>query len=156
MTYDFDYLTQQAALALEGVVDKQGVPLIEHSERVRDRVALLSDPDVAAAALFHDVLEDTPYTREDLLNLGLSERAVEIVEAVSREEGEVYMDFIARAARHPYGKLVKLADVYDHVDPTLNRPIPDYMMQRYARTIPVLEKAAGYSTLLIHRLMDTE
>lgn len=60
--------------AHEGQFDKAGRPYVEHPARVAAWAARL-DPDapsaVIEAAWLHDVLEDTPFTRDDLAALGI-------------------------------------------------------------------------------------
>lgn len=51
---------------------------------------------VAAAAALHDCLEDTSVTKDQLLAEGFSAMTVEIVDAVTRKNGETYFDFIMR------------------------------------------------------------
>jgi (p)ppGpp synthase/HD superfamily hydrolase len=65
-------------------------------------------------ALLHDVLEDTPVTHQGLLNL-FAEDVVEAVVVLTRTEGEPYVDYIRRVARHEVASLVKVADLRDNL-----------------------------------------
>lgn len=76
-------------------------------------------PDAQMAGLLRDIVESTrdhpdPARRYDLPRLrltGVPEVVVEAVEAVTRRPGEPYMSgLIRRAAAHPLGRLVKLAE----------------------------------------------
>lgn len=51
---------------------------------------------VVAAAYLHDVIEDCGVTKQDLINEGFSVMTAEIVDALSKKEGETYFDFIMR------------------------------------------------------------
>src|SRR6478736_1968456 len=65
--------------------DKAGNPYIEHPKRVLASVqAQGAQPYVQMAAVLHDVTEDTEFTPEMLLSLGVPEAAVDIVRLVDR------------------------------------------------------------------------
>jgi len=104
-----------AARTHAGQVDKGGAPYILHPLRVMLRVA----PGVQQiVAVLHDVVEDSDgrVTFEDLAREGFSAEVVEALRSVSKVEGESYADFVARAARNPVGKAVKLADLLENSD----------------------------------------
>lgn len=85
-------------------------PYIVHPRDVADRVRENGDHAVMAA-LLHDVVEDTVCTLAALAALGYPYEVVSAVDAVTHRKGsETYMEFIRRAARHPLGRIVKLAD----------------------------------------------
>lgn len=75
--------------------------------------------DAEMAGALHDIVEDTrdhpdPTRRYDLARLralGVPEVVVEAVDAVTRRPGEPYIaGLIRRAAAHPLGRLVQLAE----------------------------------------------
>ena len=102
-----------AMKAHEGAVDKAGAPYIEHPKAVAARV----EGDAAkAVAWLHDVLEDTDATVEDLRGEGISEEVIEGVIAMTRREGEDYLDFVRRAKENPLARQVKLADVIHNMN----------------------------------------
>ena len=68
------------------------------------------------AAVLHDVLEDTDVTPDMLLQMGITQRIVEGVIAVTRQEGESYADFVLRASKNSIGKAVKKADLLANLD----------------------------------------
>lgn len=136
--------TELAAEAHAGQVDKAGQPYIGHLIRVRDALAAHGETAMIAGVL-HDILEDTDTTAADLAGEGFPAGVIEAVEAVTRREGETYMDFIRRAAAHPLGRLVKLADNADNADEARLALLPadraGSLRKRYARARQVL--AAG-------------
>lgn len=95
--------------AHEGQVDKAGAPYFEHVAEVARRLEEHGDEAVMAGYL-HDIVEDTTITLAGLRAQGFPEAVVRAVDAVTRRDGEPYMDLIARAAADPLGRLVKLAD----------------------------------------------
>lgn len=99
-----------AAQAHAGQLDKQGRDYTAH--HLAPVAAALRPYGAAAEAAgwLHDVLEDTDLTRDDLLARGVPPVVVEAVESVTKADGEPYEGLVARAAAHPLGRLVKLAD----------------------------------------------
>lgn len=102
-----------ATQAHAGQVDKGGNPYILHPLRIMLR---MNTEETMIAAVLHDVLEDTNVTPEDLLQAGLPREVVAGVVALTRREGETYMDFIKRTKQDPIASLVKLADLEDNCD----------------------------------------
>ena len=133
--------TELAAEKHAGQFDKAGQPYMSHLLRVRDALAGHGETAMIAGVL-HDILEDTEMTAGDLAWEGVPAAAIEAVEAVTRREGETYMDLIRRAAAHPLGRLVKLADNADNADEARLALLPagqaGSLRKRYARARQVL------------------
>ncbi len=96
-----------------GQVDKADQPYILHPIRAMLRV---TSPKARIAAILHDVVEDTPWTFEQLLAEGFSEDIVDAVRALTKQDGESRLDAAKRAAQNPIARVVKLADVSDNMD----------------------------------------
>jgi (p)ppGpp synthase/HD superfamily hydrolase len=131
-----DDVADFARRAHAGQVDQQGRDYFEH--HLLPIVALLRPfgDDAATAGLLHDVLEDTPATPDVLRALGVPDAVVAAVESVTRQDGEPYEALIERAAAHPLGRLVKLADNWHNLtsNPELARHDPEKaarLRQRY-------------------------
>jgi hypothetical protein len=97
----------------QGQLDKAGRPYLEHIMRVVNGVQ--TDDEKLVAAM-HDLVEDTPLSFGDLICAGAPNRIVHAVEALTRQDGEDYHDFIGRAASDPIARPVKLADLADNSD----------------------------------------
>jgi len=104
-----------AARAHRGQYDKAGQPYIEHPKRV---AAQLTSDEEKAAALLHDVLEDTPVTAAELLAAGVPARVVGTVEALTKRKGETYDVYLQRVKADAIARVVKLADLADNMDLT--------------------------------------
>lgn len=63
-----------------------------------------------AIAYLHDVIEDTTFTAEELSNLGICSEVVDAVVAMTKIEGQAYMDYIDVVNSCQYARMVKLAD----------------------------------------------
>jgi len=105
-----DEVRDFARRAHEGQTDKLGRDYF--TGHVLPIAELLDEhgPDAVMGGLLHDVIEDTEFTAQDLLELGVPDVVVRAVVSVSKVAGESYDELIARAAADPLGRLVKLAD----------------------------------------------
>jgi (p)ppGpp synthase/HD superfamily hydrolase len=106
---------QIAVNAHVGQVDKAGTPYILHPLRVM--MACGSDA-ARIVAVLHDVVEDSEWTADMLREEGFDSDILDGLDAVTKREGEEYLDFCRRAASHPLGREVKRADLRDNMDIT--------------------------------------
>lgn len=129
-----------ATVSHDGQVDKGGHPYILHPLRL---MAQCQTDDKRIVAVLHDIVEDTPVTLDDLRSGGYPEHIVEAIDALTRREGEFYMDFIVRTHKNNLAKKVKMLDIVDNMD--LSRiPNPteaDHSrMERYNKALRVLRE----------------
>lgn len=92
--------------------DKLKRPYKDHVLAVGDSLADFDD-DIRIAGYLHDIAEDTPITRQALLDMGVSERAVRIIERLTNrlhENPDDYAAVISEVARDHDAALVKIAD----------------------------------------------
>lgn len=118
-------------------------PYIVHPADVAARVAD-HGPNAVMAAWLHDVVEDTPITLDDLRREGFPDHVVEAVDAVTRRSGETYMQFVHRAAEHPLGRIIKLADNASNTAKLDDIPDPatrNGLRRRYTRARRILLSA---------------
>lgn len=114
-----DLATRAEALARrshDGQFDKAGLPYIDHSRRVAEKVSSRGAETLAAAWL-HDVLEDCGVSAADLRKEGFPEPVVAAIVALTKHEGEDHEDAVRRACANPIALVVKAADVSDNADP---------------------------------------
>jgi hypothetical protein len=102
---------QIAARAHEGQVDKEGLPYILHPLWVMSGVEGL---EAKIVAVFHDVIEDTPVTADDLRREGFSEAIVASVLCVTHRKDESYADYVVRCKGNEVARRVKLSDLEDN------------------------------------------
>lgn len=102
-------------MALEahaGQTDKAGKPYILHALRVLAAVGHEKPEDVQCAAVLHYVLEDGPaYDAPLLAARGFSPRTINLVQMLSRNEGETYDAFIARICQDRTASWIKYCDI---------------------------------------------
>jgi (p)ppGpp synthase/HD superfamily hydrolase len=130
-----------ATAAHRGQVDKAGQPYINHPAAVAAMLGEHGDNAVMAGWL-HDTVEDTEVSLDQLRKMGFPDEVVQAVDAVTRREGETYMEFVTRAAKDPLGRQVKLADNAHNSDPVrlaaLGEEAARGMARRYERARKVL------------------
>lgn len=96
-----------------GQRDKAGAAYFQHPMRVAMKC---ETDDEKMVALLHDAIEDTDVTAEFLLQEGFPQYIVDGILSVTKREGECYEDFLARAAKNPLGRVVKLHDLEDNLN----------------------------------------
>lgn len=127
-----------AGIAHRGQTRWDGIePYINHPERV---AGILLDRDegvetyIYVAAILHDVIEDSTFEYEDLINLGISTIAAAVVLIVSRRSDESYNEFIERIAEcETQGAIdLKIADITDNLN---SLPEGHGMAKRYEKAL---------------------
>lgn len=119
-------------------------PYIVHPADVANRVKA-NGPNAVMAAWLHDVVEDTDITLEDLRLYGFPDEVVDAVDAVTRRPDETYTEFIRRAARHPLGRIIKLADNASNtakLDQIQDEERRTFLTERYAGARRILATGA--------------
>ena len=125
--------------------DRSGIFEIAHGVEVASALVKPTNEELAAAVL-HDVLEDTEWTADDLRAAGVPDVVVEAVEHVSRVEEPVqerYRDFVERTATADgesgrIARRVKEADLLVNMERVHSLPEGDAM--RRERYVPALER----------------
>ena len=121
-----------------GQVDKAGKEYIWHPLIVAHNVYLyftkyLDEDEYIISiccAYLHDVIEDTNYTQQKLLNEGVPFEIVNRVQILTRREGESYMNFIRRCGNDKITRIVKMCDLKHNMDLTRLNKIKDEDIQR--------------------------
>ena len=113
-----------------GQVDKSGKPYILHPLRL---MLKFDNIDEQVVSVLHDVVEDGDVTLNDLRALGVSDAAVAAIDCLSKRDGELYEDFIARIKPNALARRVKIEDIRDNLDLTRLPDIGDKDLQRAAK-----------------------
>ena len=140
--------TPQTKLAMEiayaahhGQRDKGGAPYVFHPFHLAEQMATEVE---ATAALLHDVVEDTEWTFEGLLEAGISEEVVEVLRFLTHPEGEPYLDYVRRLLPNPVARKIKLADIRHNSDmsrlPEEDAGKKAYFQEKYREAIRLLEE----------------
>ncbi|MEH3155417.1 MAG: hypothetical protein PGN29_08720 [Gordonia paraffinivorans] len=81
-------------------------------------------PDLVAAALLHDVIEDSEFTAADLLERGIPQPVIDVVHKVTRRDDQSPDDYYAEISQDPDATAVKLADLGENTDPRRMGQLP--------------------------------
>lgn len=104
-----------AAIAHTGQVDKGGAPYILHPIRIM----LTRENELEQiCAVLHDVVEDSEFTFEELRKQGFSEKVIDVLDCLTKRDGENYDEFIGRVLKNETACQVKLADINDNMNLT--------------------------------------
>ena len=99
---------------------KSGEPYIFHPIAVANIVAeeLMLGANPVIAAFLHDVVEDTGYSFDDLLNAGISAKVVDALRLLTHEKGTDYLDYVRRIAdsHNPIAINVKCNDLEHNLE----------------------------------------
>lgn len=106
---DLSYAISIAAASFVGKFDRGGNPYILHCLYVMNKVSHLGK-DAMIVAVLHDLLEDTPWTREELLK-SFSESVVNWIDILTHKDEEPYEDYIVRISQYEIPRAVKMADL---------------------------------------------
>ena len=120
-------------------VDKAGLPYIYHPFYLATQ---METEDSIIVALLHDVVEDSPYTFEDLENHGFSTTIIATLRLLTHEDSEDYITYIHRVKENELARIVKLADLKHNSDESRLSHIDDKVrerLNRYAESIKILE-----------------
>lgn len=129
-----------AAEAHEGQKDKAGEPYIAHPMRLMARFLAAGGEQDAIIAALHDVVEHSSWTLGDLRQEGFSDEIVSAVDALTRRDGEEYIRFVRRAARHPLARFVKQADILDKMTHLSKVRDGERLREKYAAGLSVLDE----------------
>ncbi len=120
-------------------LDKSGMPYVFHPFHLAEQ---MTDEETTVVALLHDVVEDTSYAIEDLREMGFPEPVLEAIRLMTHDDGESYLDYVARLKANPIARAVKLADLQHNSDLTRLDTVDERALARvekYKKAIALLE-----------------
>lgn len=119
-------------------LDKSGLPYVFHPFHLAEQ---MTDELTTVTALLHDVVEDTPYTLEDLRQMGFPEEVMEALRLLTHDDDTPYLDYVVRLKDNPIARAVKLADLRHNSDMTRLDHVDDWALKRaekYQKAIALL------------------
>lgn len=140
MIHPIDIALQIATKAHAGQLDRDGYPVILHPLTV----GLMGHTDEEKMAGFlHDVVEDTSFTFQDLLDAGIPVGIVNALKVLTHEKGMPYMDYVQQIidSENPIALQVKYYD----------------LQHNYARgkAYPDLQKKHGPALELVRQAIES-
>jgi len=119
-----------ALKAYSGQTDKAGKEYILHPLRL---MAQMDSEEEMSVALLHDVIEDSEYTAEDLLENGISAVVVNAVQSLTKLPNENYELFIERVLENKLAAKIKKADIEDNMNVLRLKSINEKDLERVAK-----------------------
>lgn len=100
--------------AHKGQLDKSNSPYIRHVMRVMEK---MTTDEEKIVAVLHDVVEDSSWTFQQLIEEGFSGRIITALKCITKQSDEEdYEKFIERVATNSLATSVKIADLTDNMD----------------------------------------
>lgn len=134
-------LSNAISLALkahEGQVDKSGMPYAGHIMRV---MAAGRTMDEKIVGVLHDVVEDTEWTFEALLDEGFPVHIVDALRCVTKlSDNEPYGEFIERVMTNPLAAAVKINDLTDNMDVRRYKDLSDWDVKRLRKYLKAYQE----------------
>ena len=120
--------------------DKEGAPYILHPLRVMMRMNTETE---MMTAVLHDVVEDSDWTIDGLRAEGFPEEVVQIIELLTKREGEPYEEYVKRAAGNGIARRIKIADLEDNMNMQRCRELTGADFKRYQKYHGAWRKLTG-------------
>jgi GTP diphosphokinase / guanosine-3',5'-bis(diphosphate) 3'-diphosphatase len=98
-----------------GQFDKGGNPYILHALKVM-HYTKSTDEEIQCIALAHDVIEDTQVTYHDLRELGMTDRIINGIRALTKQPGQTLEEYKAAVFANRDAMMVKSADLRHNSD----------------------------------------
>lgn len=109
----YDLALSIALEAHKGQVDKAGEDYMNHPIFV---ASLVDTEEEKAAALLHDVIEDSEMSLTDLLNNGIPSGVLQAVSILTKDKKLTYQEYLVRVKSNDIATKVKLADLKHNSD----------------------------------------
>ena len=121
-------------------VDKSGMPYVFHPFHLAEQ---METEETTIVALLHDLVEDTAYTIEDLVEMGFDKAVTDAITLMTHADGVDYMDYVRRIKGNLIARTVKLADLKHNSDLTRLDAVDEKALKRrekYLKAIQLLEE----------------
>jgi len=135
-------LEKAIRIALEahsGQVDLDGKPVILHPMNVAAKADTVEE---TIMGLLHDVVEDSEWTFEGLVNEGISEEIVDALRLLTHDKSEPYDDYVQRIARS--GNRLAITTKLHDLQHNLARGRAgnhQKQVEKHSRALPIIEQA---------------
>ncbi len=121
-------------------VDKSGIPYVFHPFHLAEQ---MTTEETTIVALLHDLVEDTDYTIEDLVNMGFDKSITDAIALMTHSDDVDYMDYVRTIKENAIAKAVKMADLKHNSDITRLDVVDEKALTRrekYLKAIALLEE----------------
>ena len=94
-------------------VDKSGLPYVFHPFHLAEQ---MQDEATTVTALLHDVVEDSDYTLQELIDMGFPKEVTDAIALMTHDDAVPYLDYVRNLKDNPVARAVKLADLKHNSD----------------------------------------
>ncbi|MBQ1423320.1 MAG: GTP pyrophosphokinase [Lachnospiraceae bacterium] len=94
-------------------VDKSGLPYVFHPFHLAEQ---MQDEATTITALLHDVVEDSDYTLQELIDMGFPKEVTDAIALMTHDDAVPYLDYVRNLKDNPVARAVKLADLKHNSD----------------------------------------
>ena len=132
---------QIATEAHKGQFDKSGNDYIGHPLRVME---MGKTEEEKIVGVLHDVIEDTDWSFERLVEEGFSDEVIAALKCVTKtSDNENYDDFIDRVKKNPLAVAVKINDLTDNMDIRRLPYLSDKDVKRLKKYLKAYKRLTG-------------
>ncbi|MDD6479287.1 MAG: HD domain-containing protein [Oscillospiraceae bacterium] len=120
--------------------DKSGIPYVFHPFHLAEQ---METEETTIVALLHDVVEDTDYTIENLIDKGFGKEIIDALILLTHDSSVYYMEYVKAIKENPIAKAVKLADLRHNSDLSRLDVVDEKALARrekYLKAIDLLER----------------
>lgn len=120
-------------------MDKSGLPYVFHPFHLAEQ---MKDEQTTAAALLHDVVEDSEYTFADLEKMGFDKQVLDALALLTHQPEVDYFDYVRKIRTNPIAAAVKKADLKHNSDLSrLNEVTQEDLerVEKYRKALQILE-----------------
>jgi len=86
-----------------------------------------------SVALLHDVIEDSDFSENDLLNEGIPKSVVDAVVALTKIENENYESYLERVKKNKLATKIKISDIEDNINILRLESLNEWDLKRVAK-----------------------
>lgn len=94
-------------------LDKSGIPYVVHPLHLAEQ---METEEEICTALLHDVVEDSPYTLQNMEKEGFPDAVLQALELLTRQPDVPYLNYVVQLRKNPIARKVKLADLAHNSD----------------------------------------
>lgn len=120
-------------------MDKSGLPYVFHPFHLAEQ---MKDEQTTAAALLHDVVEDSEYTFADLEKMGFDKQVLDALALLTHQPEVDYFDYVRKIRTNPIAAAVKKADLKHNSDLSRLDEVTEKdleRVQKYRKALQILE-----------------
>lgn len=119
--------------------DRGGNPYVLHPMRIMMRLRT-TDKELMQIAILHDIIEDTLITFADLKLLGFSERVIDALTVLTKDQNLSYEENIERVLTNIDACKVKLEDLKDNLDASRLKDVSEKTLLKQKQYIFAFDK----------------